>query len=169
VIEAIDVNAAQKPSADVVPIVARSNGIDRIKSVRPHTKTKSRQTNHVDTLAQVDGRLALARRFKDIINAIIIDAGGPDQCSESKVQLIRRFAAVAVIAEQMEAKLANGEQIDIAGHSLLVSTMTRIASRIGIDRRSRNVTPSLSDYLASKRDAEPEPEDAAECHGNAAE
>jgi hypothetical protein len=39
-------------------------------------------------------------------------------CSESRKQLIRRFAAAAVIAEQMEAKLARGEDISITDHAI---------------------------------------------------
>jgi hypothetical protein len=38
----------------------------------------------------------------------------------------------------MESKLANGETIDVAEHCLLTSTMTRVASRIGIDRIPRD-------------------------------
>jgi hypothetical protein len=53
---------------------------------------------------------------------------------------VRRFAAAAVLAEQMESRLANGEQIDIQ-HALLCSTLTRLAQRIGIERRARDVTP----------------------------
>ena len=52
-----------------------------------------------------------------------------------------RFAAAAVLAEQMESRLANGEQIDIQEHALLCSTLTRLAQRIGIERRARDVTP----------------------------
>ena len=60
------------------------------------------------------------------------------------------FAAAAVLAEQMESRLANGEQIDIQEHALLCSTLTRLAQRIGIERRARDVTPSLSEYLAAR-------------------
>ena len=66
------------------------------------------------------------------------------------MQLVRRFAAAAVIAETIEAALANGEEINIQEHALLSSTLTRLASRIGIDRRMRNITPSLQEYLAMK-------------------
>jgi hypothetical protein len=69
--------------------------------------------------------------------------------------LIRRFAAAAVLAEQMEARLARGEEIDINEHATLSSTQVRLASRIGIDRIPRDVTPSLRDLLA---DAEAERE-----------
>jgi hypothetical protein len=45
-----------------------------------------------------------------------------------------------VLAEQMEARLTRGEQIDIQEYSLLVSTMVRVAQRIGIERRARNLS-----------------------------
>ena len=52
----------------------------------------------------------------------------------------------------MEAKLANGEEINIERHALLVSSLVRISARIGINRVARNITPSLNEYLA--RDAD---------------
>jgi hypothetical protein len=61
--------------------------------------------------------------------------------------LIRRFAAAACLAEAMEVKIVEGQQINIAEHALLCSTLVRLGQRIGIDRRSRNVTPHLRDYL----------------------
>jgi hypothetical protein len=88
----------------------------------------------------------MARRFRDIASAILVDQGGADRCSESRLQLVRRFAAAAVLAEQMEARIANGESIDIAEHAQLCSTLVRIAHRIGLNRVPRNV-PSLVDYL----------------------
>lgn len=111
---------------------------------------RSAISNGSKMLAGIDGRSAIARRYRDIVTAILADQGGADQCSEARKQLIRRFAAAAVLAEQMEAALARGEQIDIAVHALLTSTLVRIAQRIGIDRRAKNVTPSLRDYLEAK-------------------
>jgi hypothetical protein len=74
-----------------------------------------------------------------------------DRCSESRKQLIRRFAASAVLAERMEAQLANGQQISITEHALLCSTLARLVTRIGIDRVPRDVTPSsLREYLAAR-------------------
>jgi hypothetical protein len=89
----------------------------------------------------VDGRSLIARRYRDIVAAILVGQSGADQCSEARLQLIRRFAA-AVLAEQMEARLARGETICIAEHALLVSTMTRNASWIGIERKPRDVSLS---------------------------
>jgi hypothetical protein len=100
-----------------------------------------------DVLPGVDGRSLIARRYRDIASAILIDQGGEDLCSESRKQLVRRFAAAAVLAEQMESRLANGERIDIAEHALLCSTLVRVAQRIGINRIPKDIVPSLGDLL----------------------
>jgi hypothetical protein len=96
----------------------------------------------------------VARRYRDISFAIFADAGGVEQCSEARQQLIRRFAACSVIAESMEARLANGEAINIAEHSQLSSTLTRLATRIGIDRRAHDITPPTLADIAAEIDAE---------------
>jgi hypothetical protein len=109
---------------------------------------RSRLTNGKDLLPNVDGRSLIARRYRDICTAIASDQGGLDQLSEARVQLIRRFAACSVLAEEMESHLVRGEQIDITVHVQLTTTMVRIASRIGLDRVPRDISsPSLADIL----------------------
>jgi hypothetical protein len=130
---------------------ARNSSADPAPAERRPSKQRSRMTNGMALLPDVDGRSAIARRFKDITSGILADQGGADQCSEIRLQLVRRFAAAAVLAEQLESRLANGEQIDIQEHALLCSTLARLASRIGIDRRAKNITPTLSDYLVGPR------------------
>jgi hypothetical protein len=123
---------------------------------------RARVSNGRDVLPNVDGRSLIARRYRDVAHAIIVDQGGIDRCSESRLQLIRRFAAAAVLAEQMESRLANGEQVDIAQHATLSSTLVRLASRIGIDRMPRDVTPTLAQYLADHDSGEPADESEVE-------
>ena len=113
-------------------------------------KRPAANQNGTVILPGVDGRCLVARRYRDITSAVIADQGGLTRMSEARQQLIRRFAAAAVIAGQIEARLANGEQVNIQEHALLSSTLTRLASRIGIDRRMRTITPSLQEYLAMK-------------------
>jgi hypothetical protein len=117
---------------------------------------RSRISNGKDILPGVDGRSLIARRYRDIASAILIDQGGADQCSESRQQLIRRFAACACIAEQLENRLAGGEEIDVAQHALLCSTLARLATRIGLARVAKDVTPlRLDQYLKFKAAQEP--------------
>ena len=114
---------------------------------------RSRISNGNKSLPETDGRLRISRRFRDIANFILVDQGGIDACSESRKQLVRRFAACAVLAEEMEGRLGRGEAIDIAQHALLCSTLTRLASRIGLDRIPKDVL-SLDTYLGQQGAAE---------------
>jgi antitoxin (DNA-binding transcriptional repressor) of toxin-antitoxin stability system len=66
-----------------------------------------------------------------------------------------------VLAEQLESRLANGEQIDITEHATLSSTLVRLAQRIGIDRVPRDVSPTLSEIAREIEDEKLNAEDAA--------
>jgi hypothetical protein len=115
---------------------------------------RSRISNGRELLPDIDLRLAIARRYRDLVAQIAIDQGGPDRCSETRMQLIRRFASGAVLAEELEARLVRGEPVDIAEHALLSSTLVRLAQRIGIDRRAKPITPTVRDYLEHVEAAE---------------
>ena len=118
----------------------------------PHKKWgRSSVTNGNDVLPGVDGRSEGGRRFRDLVIQICEDQGGLDRLSESRLQLVRRFCAACVLAEAMEAKLVNGEQISVQEHALLCSSLVRIASRIGINRVPKNVTPELRDYIETEQ------------------
>src|SRR5437660_12008556 len=99
-------NAAPNSSADPAPVGRRSS------------KQRSRMTNGTALLPDVDGRSAIARRFKDITSGILAHQGGADQCSESRLQLVRRFAAAAVLAARIERRLAKREPFDIQEHTV---------------------------------------------------
>jgi hypothetical protein len=107
-------------------------------------------------LPGVDGRSVNARRYRDLVIEIIADQGGAEHLAQARVQLIRRFAAASVLAESLEAELAAGKPIDIAQHAQLCSSLVRLAQRIGINRRLKNVMPDLRDYLEERaREVEP--------------
>jgi hypothetical protein len=101
-------------------------------------------------LPGLDGRSATARRFRDLVNAFVADMGGLDRCSEIRLGLLRRLAATTVQAEMLEARMVNGEPIDIATLCTLASTTVRLSQRLGLERRTRDVTPSLGQYLAAR-------------------
>jgi hypothetical protein len=125
---------------------------------------RSRITNHRDLLPGIDGRSQKGRRYRDILLALVADQGGLDRLSEARVSLSRRFSALSVMAEAIEADLINGAQIDIAEFATIASTLVRLAARIGLNRRAK-VVPELADYLESRAEIEP-PERADEEDGD---
>ena len=110
-------------------------------------RARSAITNHRDLLPGLDGRRAEARRFRDLVVNYLSDAGGADRCSEIKLGLLRRLAATTVQAEILEARMVNGEAVDIPTLCTLASTTLRLASRLGLERTAREVGPSLGDML----------------------
>ena len=104
-------------------------------------------SNGRDWLAGVDQRSSIARRYRDLMAEAIADSGGLSECSQARLQLIRRLAALSVQLEQLEAKLADGADIDIAEYTSLTSTLVRVVSRLGINRVARDIGPTLSDII----------------------
>jgi hypothetical protein len=118
------------------------------KALTPRTAVnRSRVSNGADILPGVDQRSAIARRYRDLCSLIVADQGGQVRMSEARLQLVRRFAAASVLAEQMEARLVSGEQIDLQEHALLCSSLVRLAQRIGINRAMKDVSPTLADIM----------------------
>jgi hypothetical protein len=133
------------------------------RSTVPRKPTaRSRVSNGNDVLPGVDQRSSAARRYRDITSTLCIDQGGVDHLSEARLQLIRRLSACAVLAEALEARLVAGEKISIEEHAQLVSSMVRLVGKLGIDRRAKEIVPTLEQYLQSKRDVDVEPVGAAE-------
>jgi hypothetical protein len=132
---------------DNTPADATGTSPGRPKLSPRSVTNRSRISNGKEILPGIDQRLAIARRYRDLVAQIVSDQGGVDRCSETRMQLIRRFASGAVLAEALEARLARGENVDISEYALLSSTLVRLANRIGIERVARDISPTLSDIL----------------------
>jgi hypothetical protein len=118
-------------------------------------------TNGKSILPNVDGRSFWVRRFRDLIALHTNDLGGDDVASESEKAIIRRAATIMCELERREMLFAQaGRASDTAleTYQRSANTMRRLLQALGLQRRSRDVTPSLSEYLharaASNDDAE---------------
>jgi hypothetical protein len=155
---------ARVRSASQTPARKRMQGPTGTDHLSPQSPARSRNSpnqqhgaNRVSNGRAVSTAVrppVFALRYHQIASAIMHDQGGPDRCSETRQHLIRRFAAAAVLAEQIEAQLARGETIDIKDHALLCSIMVNVARLLGRDKVARNVTSALAKYLEQKADEE---------------
>jgi hypothetical protein len=109
-------------------------------------------------LPALDGRSSAARRFRDLVGAYIADMGGLELCSEVKLGLLRRLAAIVVRAEMLEARMMNGEDVSVSELCSLASTAVRLSSRLGLERVAKDVAPTLAEYIASLP-----PEEGTDC------
>src|SRR6516162_2818131 len=92
-----------------------------------------------------------ARFFGRMARAIENDLGGRRGLTRIETELVHAFcgAATAVNYLNRQIILDEGSEVDLASFATLASTMLRIGARLGLKRQARDVTPTLSEYLAS--------------------
>jgi hypothetical protein len=101
------------------------------------------------TRDNLDGRTKAAQQFDAIASGIAEDLGGEDRLSTVAKHLVEAFAGAALHVNDLNARLLLGEKVDIVNHAQAISAMVRVASRIGIHRIARDVTPpDVADYVA---------------------
>jgi hypothetical protein len=76
------------------------------------------------------------------VRDITSDFGGQRQLSRIEIELIRAFAGAATTLQYLNVQVCLGETsaIDLSGYATIASTMLRIGARLGLQRRSRDVT-----------------------------
>jgi hypothetical protein len=109
---------------------------------------RSRISNGSAVLPGVDGRSTWVRRLRDLIGLHLADLGGEDAVSEAERSIVRRIATLTVELERMEAGFAvageaEPQQIDL--YQRTANSLRRLLESIGIERRQRDVSPSLAD------------------------
>jgi len=139
-------------------IVANSSS-GRASVVRRKDRQKSRITNGSALLPGVDGRSPWVRRCKDIIAAHLSDLGGEDNTSAAERSLVRRASVLTTELERLEVKFALAGEADVDDLDLYQRTagnLRRLLEAVGLQRRTRDVLPTLAQYLQHK------PHEAAE-------
>jgi hypothetical protein len=113
------------------------------KPARPRHKAAKLR---LPTRATLDMRTLAAKAFDRLVRDIEIDLGGHDALSAIERELIEAFAGAAITMQSINTRLALGEKIDLIEHAQAASVMVRIATRLGLQRRAREVLPSPLDY-----------------------
>ena len=85
-------------------------------------------------LANVDGRTADARRYRDLCTSLADDLGGAAGLTEAQRALVRQASAVIVQSERLQASILRGELADSEQLVRLCNSATRILTRLGLKR-----------------------------------
>jgi len=107
-------------------------------------------TNGTAFLMDGDGRSIWARRCRDILADHISDMGGPKNVSSAERSLARRAAVLTTQLEQIEAQFSAADQADSKLLDIYVrgvGGLRRLLQTIGLERRARDLGPTLSDFL----------------------
>src|SRR5262249_38206195 len=93
----------------ISPLAQRAPGFNRLVRNNSSGVTKGQRM----FVELGDARSAWARRWADLIVAHVSDLGGPETLSEAQVSICRIAAATEIAVEQIEARMSEGQQIDL--------------------------------------------------------
>jgi hypothetical protein len=128
--------------ADYQPVADRPQ---RVRTAR------ARVSNGSALLPGVDGRSTWARRMRDLMELHVADLGGETNISEGERAIVRRAAVLITELERMEATFALCEGAPdlphLDGYQRAANSLRRLLEAVGLQRRARDVTPSITQYL----------------------
>lgn len=124
---------------------------------KPMTATSAADASKMRllTLGDLDGRTNAAKAAKALITDLESDLGGADRLSAGERALVVRAAVTTAMVEHIEATWLSGGELDVAAYSALVNVQRRLLTTVGLQRRPRDVTPALADYVAAMANDEP--------------
>jgi hypothetical protein len=132
--------AKKKPRKGISRVTNGSRLLPREQSALKHTT--------------VDGRSVWMRRFKDVFRIHVQDLGGDDAVSEAERSICRRAATITTMLEKIEFEMALAEgdvsAFRVDQYQRLSGTLNRLLKTIGLDRKSKDITPTLADYLKQR-------------------
>lgn len=122
---------------------------------KPRRRMSSAVTSGRKLFTQGTANSPWSRRYSDLVRLHAIDVGGGVDLSQAQQSLIRRAAAIECELELMEGKLSLGQEVDLDVFTRSASHLRRILETLGIERRARDVTPTL-EQIANHLDDETE-------------
>ena len=98
------------------------------------------------TRQNLDGRTKARKQFDAVVEGIASDLGGEAHLTTVQRHLVEAFAGCAVVVHVINARLLLGQPIDVSEAAQAVSSLVRLAQRIGVGRRMLDVT-DLTDHI----------------------
>jgi hypothetical protein len=121
------------------------------KAERDRIRNHAKRKLALITPANIDHRSDAYRNYERVIKGITTDLGGPDRLSVIEKTLVDAYGALSVRMYDYAARQILGQHIELSNLASAVGTMVRVAKRLGVDRRPKEVVP-LSSYLRQEGD-----------------
>src|SRR5262249_24833839 len=118
--EAIKMSTMKEPSA--------------MSATTEKKRPRSAVTSGRKLLIGGDPNSAWSRRYHDLVTRHVADLGGRDMLSEAQLSLVRRAAALAVELESMEARMSEGQAVNLDTFGRAASHLRRLYESIGLKR-----------------------------------
>jgi hypothetical protein len=133
------------------PPKGRSRGKARSNGSPPLQRGKLKLAKHrFQSFADLDLRTVAARRAQDVVNRLLEDLGGASNVSTAERQLVQHAGVLSAFIEDQEVRFISGHEIEINELLAAINVQRRLLVTLGLQRRQRDVTPALQDYLRYK-------------------
>jgi hypothetical protein len=100
------------------------------------------------TLDDLDGRTHAARQARELVRRLTSDLG--DDLTAAQAELVKRCGVLGAFLADCEARwLAGDPDVDLSAWMMATERQGRLLRALGLERRPRNVTPSLAEYIAA--------------------
>lgn len=103
------------------------------------------------SLADVDKRTSAARAAIALRASLISDLGGSDALSTMEAELVENAAILGAMLRDAAARYLAGEEVDLNEFQTLTNAQRRLLADLGLQRRQKDVTPSLKAYVKAKQ------------------
>lgn len=103
------------------------------------------------SLDDLDRRQRAYQGVRKSIGAIEADLGGPANLSHAERALVQRGAILAAMLTDQETAYLTGAPIDPANYCTLVNALRRTLETVGLKRATRDVSPTLGQFLSEAR------------------
>jgi len=108
-------------------------------------RARSRVGNGKALLSKVDLRGVAYREFCDIASDLAVHMGGDVSVVEQSI--LEEAAGMIVWCRGARAAMLRGEPFDVGEYAKAVNCLRRLLADIGQQRRLRDITPSISEYI----------------------
>ena len=99
------------------------------------------------SLDDLDRRTAAYRETRKLIDEIENDLGGGEALSTAERQLVQRAACLGAVLTDTETRWIEGGDLDPTVYCTVVNAQRRLLETIGLRRRAKDISPTLSDML----------------------
>lgn len=139
----------------------RPRGSGRGAGRNPRTASLTGGREPMLALPGVDGRELWPRQANRTYSAIVAHCGGPETITEIEQITARRVSVMEAELRHLEMRFAalrsEGKAptiTDLDLYGRLANSQHRLNTALGIERRAKDITPSLSEYLSIRATVE---------------
>jgi hypothetical protein len=105
------------------------------------------------TLADVDRRTRAAQDAFQLRDDLASDLGGAPHLSAMQRELVENAAVLGAMLKDAAAAYLSGDPVDLAEFMALTNAQRRLLADLGLERRARDITPALKDYISRPKEA----------------